>query len=100
MSARLTGPFSDLEIPLGLRLSPADFRKKRRAHDPVEVIRFAFDHGIRVIVADLDDDPHFTQDVISQALERWRGPHDEIKIVTRSCAFRHRGAFVGSQWTP
>lgn len=68
--------------------------------DALGVIRFALNHGVRVLdTADVyclgEDDLHYGEHLVRQALKSWKGPKDEVRVLTKVGLTR-----PGGQWIP
>ncbi len=96
---RQTGVLGELNIPLGLGLLRLTTAGRPAEADAIAVIHYALEHGIRVLdTADayaLDDkELHYGERLIRQALAVWKGPRDEVKILTKVGMARPKGKWV------
>lgn len=100
MSARdPCGILGTLEVPLGLGLLRLSVEGRPSDIDAIAVIHFALNHGIRLLdTADSyaigESDPHYGEHLARQALESWRGPRDEVRILTKVGLTRLAGRWV------
>jgi aryl-alcohol dehydrogenase-like predicted oxidoreductase len=79
MATHCAGILGLLDIPLGLGLPTED------RDEAISVVHFALDQGIRVLDVDClgDDDPHFGERLVRHTLDRWHGPNEQVKILTK-----------------
>jgi HAD superfamily hydrolase (TIGR01662 family) len=96
---RHAGILGDLHVPLGLGLLRLTTEGRPSEGDAIAVIHFALDHGFRVLdTADayaLDDkDLHYGERLVRIALDAWKGPRDEVKILTKIGMARPKGKWI------
>jgi histidinol-phosphate phosphatase family protein len=97
---RSAGVLGTLNCPLGfglLRLGIADRPSEAEA---IDLIHFAFDRGVRLLdTADtycLDDkDLHYGERLARKAVDSWKGPSEEVRIITKIGMERPKG-----KWRP
>ncbi|HZZ80341.1 MAG TPA: aldo/keto reductase [Gemmataceae bacterium] len=98
-SPRAAGILGSLTVPLGLGVLRLCTESRPSEADALAVIRFALDHGVRVLdTADsyaLDDkDFHYGEALVRKALDMWTGPRDEVKILTKVGMSRPKGKWI------
>ena len=96
---REAGVLGELDIPIGLGLLRLTAEGRPSEADAIAVIHFALDHGIRILdtadVYALDDkELHYGERLVRQALDAWRGPRAEVKILTKLGMSRPKGKWV------
>lgn len=94
------GIFAGIEVPLGLGLLRLTTHGRPSDIDAIALIRLALNQGIRVLdTADVyclgEDDLHYGEHLIRQALRSWKGPKREIRVLTKAGLTR-----PGGQWVP
>jgi HAD superfamily hydrolase (TIGR01662 family) len=92
--------FSELSVPLGLGLLRLTTEGRPSDIDAVAVIRSALNQGVRVLdTANVyclgEDDLHYGEHLVRQALRNWSGPKDELRILTKAGLSR-----PGGKWIP
>jgi HAD superfamily hydrolase (TIGR01662 family) len=92
--------FGELTVPLGLGLLRLTTEGRPSDIDAVAVIRSALNQGIRVLdTANVyclgEDDLHFGEHLVRQAVRGWSGPKDELRILTKAGLSR-----PGGKWIP
>lgn len=97
--ANSMGFLGQLDVPLGLGLVRLATEGRPAEADAVAVIQFALDHGIRVFdtadVYSLDDkDLHYGERLVRLALDAWKGPRAEVKILTKAGMMRPKGRWM------
>jgi HAD superfamily hydrolase (TIGR01662 family) len=97
---RNAGVLGDLEIPLGLGLLRLTTDGRPDDIDALAVIRFALNQGVRVLdTADCyslgEADFHYGEHLVRQALKSWKGPKEDVKILTKVGLTR-----PGGHWVP
>jgi HAD superfamily hydrolase (TIGR01662 family) len=95
-----SGIFDELEMSLGLGLLRLTTERRLSDIDAVAVIRSALNLGVRVLdTANVycrgEDDLHYGEHLIRQALRNWSGPKDELRIFTKAGLAR-----PGGKWLP
>ena len=93
------GILEPLEIPLGLGLLRLSTQGRPADIDAVAVIHFALNQGIRLLdTADVyslgADDLHYGEHLVRHALESWKGPKNEFKVLTKAGLSRPKGRWV------
>ena len=99
MSGHPYGVLGDLEVPLALGLLRLSTEGRPDTENAIRVIHHALDQGIRVLdTADsygLDHkDLHYGEDLVRQALERWDGPVDQVRVITKAGLDRPKGRWM------
>lgn len=94
------GILDGLEIPMGLGLLRLTTHGRPSDIDAVSVIRFALNNGVRVLdTADVyclgEDDLHYGEHLVRQALKSWKGPKQDVRVLTKAGLSR-----PGGQWVP
>ncbi len=97
--ARDAGVLGRLQIPMGLGLLRLATEGRPAEGDALAVIHFALDHGIRVLdTADVyslaSADSHYGERLVRLALDSWRGPQQEVKVLTKAGMSRPKGRWV------
>jgi HAD superfamily hydrolase (TIGR01662 family) len=99
MSSVSFGILGSLSVPLGLGLLRLGTEGRPSEEDAIEIIRFALDQGIRVLdTADVyslsADDLHYGERLVRAALDRWNGPKEEVRVLTKAGLSRPKGRWV------
>lgn len=97
---RQAGVLGELDIPFGLGLLRLATEGRPSETDAIAVIHFALDQGIRVLdTADAyalsDEEFHYGERLVRQALAAWPGSRDEVKVLTKIGMARPKG-----KWRP
>lgn len=93
------GVLGALGVPLGLGLLRLSTEGRPAEADAIDVIQFALDQGVRVLdTADsyaLDDrDLHYGEHLVRKALAGWKGPREEVRVITKAGLARPKGKWV------
>ncbi len=93
------GILGTLQVPLGLGMLRLSVEGRPSDLDAIAVIHFALNQGIRLLdTADSyslgDDDPHYGEHLVRQALETWRGPRDDVQVITKVGLTRSKGRWI------
>lgn len=96
---RRAGILGALDIPLGLGTLRLCTEGRPAESDAIAVIHFALDHGIRVLdtadVYSLDDkDLHYGERLVKLALDSWKGPKGDVKVLTKAGMMRPQGRWM------
>src|SRR5687768_14017629 len=96
---RSAGVLGTLEVPLGLGLLRLSTEGRPPESDAIALIHFALDQGIRVLdTADVyslnDADLHYGECLVKLALHTWKGPQEEVKVLTKAGMARPKGRWV------
>lgn len=97
---RAWGALGELERPLALGVLRLSVEGRPDESDALAVVHFALGHGVRVIdTADVysqgDEPPHYGERLVRDALRSWRGPADEVRVLTKVGLTRRAG-----RWAP
>ncbi|MBI3408374.1 MAG: HAD-IIIA family hydrolase [Planctomycetes bacterium] len=89
----------DLKCRLGLGLLRLCTEGRPSEADAVAVIHFALDYGIRILdTADVycldESDLHYGERLVRAALDSWKGPRDEVRILTKVGLARPKGRWM------
>lgn len=98
---RTWGVLGELRLPLALGLLRLSTEGRPPAAEALHLLHHALDRGIRVFdTADSygrsDAERHFGELLLRQALGTWRGPRDEVRVVTKVGLRRPRGRWRAS----
>ena len=96
---RSAGVLGLLEVPLGLGLLRLTTEGRPADGDAVAVIHFALDQGIRILdTADVyslgEAVLHYGERLVRQALDSWKGPKNEVKVLTKAGLTRPKGRWM------
>ena len=96
---RSTGILGSIEVPLGLGLLRLSTDDRPDDIDALAVIRLALNQGIRILdTADSyslgQDDMHYGEHLVRQALKSWKGPKDEVRVLTKVGLTRPNGKWI------
>lgn len=99
MSTLPYGVLGTLPLPLGLGLLRLSTEGRPSQDDAIAVIHRALDLGIRVLdTADSyalsDNDLHYGEQLARVAIDRWNGPREEVRIITKVGMARPKGRWV------
>ncbi|MFO1494624.1 MAG: aldo/keto reductase [Lysobacterales bacterium] len=99
MDNPLYGVLGHLTVPLGLGLLRLSTEGRPDLDQAITVIHRALDLGIRVLdTADSyalsDSEPHYGEQLARLAIERWHGPQQEVRVVTKIGMARPKGRWV------
>ncbi len=94
------GALGALEVPLALGLLRLSTEGRPSETDAVNIIHHALDRGIRVLdLADVyaldEKDLHYSEKLARKALDQWKGPRDQVRLLTKAGLARPRG-----KWRP
>lgn len=95
------GIFENLDPAVGLGLLRLTTAGRPSDIDAVAVIRSALNRGIRLldtanVYCQDENDLHYGEHLIRQALRSWTGPRDELRILTKAGLARPGGRWVPS----
>ena len=93
------GFLGSLELRCGLGLLRLSTEGRPTEPDAIAVIHHALDRGIRLLdTADVyclgEPDLHYGERLARKALDTWRGPREEVRIVTKAGLARPKGKWV------
>lgn len=93
------GVFGPLEVPLAFGLLRLSTEGRPATPDAITVIHRALDGGVRILdTADSyalsDNDLHYGESLARAAVDSWRGPQDEVRIVTKVGMARPKGRWM------
>jgi histidinol-phosphate phosphatase family protein len=93
------GVLGPLEVPLGLGLLRLSTEGRPDEAAAIDVIVHALARGIRVLdTADSyalsDKDLHYGEQLVRKALEAWKGPKGEVRVITKAGLARPKGKWV------
>jgi HAD superfamily hydrolase (TIGR01662 family) len=96
---RSTGILGSIEVPLGLGLLRLSTEDRPDDIDALAIIRLALNQGIRILdTADSyslgQDDMHYGEHLVRQALKSWKGPKDEVRVLTKVGLTRPNGKWI------
>lgn len=96
---RSAGVLGLLNIPLGLGLLRLGTEGRPEESDAIAIIHFALDQGIRLFdTADVyslnDKDLHYGESLLRQARESWKGPKEEVRVLTKVGLARPKGRWM------
>lgn len=96
---RSLGVIGSIQVPLGLGLLRLATEGRPSDLDAIALIHFSLNQGIRLLdTADSyaigDDDLHYGEHLARQAIDTWRGPRDEVRILTKIGLLRHSGRWI------
>lgn len=96
---RDAGVLGQLSVPLALGLLRLGTEDRPAWDDSIALVHRALDAGIRVLDTAntycLDDkDLHYGERLAVEALNRWSGPREEVKVITKVGLARPKGKWV------
>src|SRR5262245_21027288 len=98
-TSRNGGILGTLDVPLGLGTLRLCTEGRTSETNAIAIIHFALDHGIRVLdtadVYSLDDkDLHYGERLVKLALDTWKGPRADVKVLTKAGMMRPQGRWM------
>ncbi len=99
MSPAPYGVLGPLEVPLALGLLRLSTEGRPDTETAIAVIHRALDGGVRVLdTADSyalhDQELHYGERLARTAIERWNGPREDVRVITKAGMARPKGRWV------
>src|SRR5262245_30503380 len=101
MTATSHGILGPLAIPLGLGLLRLSTEGRPAEPEAMAVLHHALNLGVRLLdTADVycldHKDLHYGEHLVRLAMDLWKGPRDEVRVVTKAGLSRPKGKWVPS----